>query len=430
MKSLTYKFSVLIASIIIVAIGGAFLFVYNQYFPAAFCILVLMYIGYKLYRLNIKTTEHFKLFTDSIKFTEGNLSFSSDISDEVYLHYYNSLKMALEMINIRSQRQAANISFYDTLLNRIDFALFVTDKSGKVMWINKRALDLLGRPKPANLTIIKRISDEVKEVFESLEPKCPKTLKLETNGRVRSLVVNLSEIRVKGDSLNIYTLKDVQFVVDETEGNAWQQLIRVLTHEMMNSLTPIISLSESLSKNEKDPELLTKAMEIIHRRSEGLVSFINNYKKLTQIPFPQRTDIRVEFLFDDIANLMKDTRVKIHLKVLPDNLTIYADKEQMEQVLINLIKNAIESCADTITPIIRITATSNCMQGQAVITISDNGLGMDSDVLEKIFIPFYTTKLTGSGIGLSLCRQIVAMHGGTLSVISKSGVGSTFTIRI
>lgn len=429
MKKLFGKISLLIASILFWAIAGAFLFAYKQYLPAVFCLSILAYMGYRLYQLNIKTTSHFKHFINTIKFSESSISFKSDISDPVYKEYYDSLAQALEKINFLSQKREADISFYNTLLNRVDFALIITDTQEKIVWINKIALDLLGRPKPPNLEVIKKLSEEFREVFESIQPKLPKTLKLEVNGQVRSLVINLSIINLRGDKFNIYSLKDIQSVVDETEESAWQQLISVLTHEIMNSLTPIISLSENLSGDKEDPELLSKAMETIYRRSKGLVSFVNNYKKLTQTPAPQRTHINIKSLIDDIVSLLKENGVEFHTLVTSDNLILYAEREQLEQVLINLVKNALESCIDTDNPVIKITATDN-IHGQIIITIADNGIGMEPDILEKIFTPFYTTKTNGSGIGLSICRQIITMHNGMLTATSIPGEGSVFTIRI
>lgn len=429
MNKLSNKIVILITAILFWAVVGAFLFVYKYYLLTVLCLILLIYTGYVLYKLNIKTTSHFKLFADSIKFSENNISIINRISDDAYLDYYNSLKKALDRINIQTQKCEADNSFYNILLNRIDFALIVTNKTGQVIWINKIALDLLGRPKPLDLEVIKKLSAEFKEIFESIQPKSSKILKLEWDGKVKNLMVNLSTINIMGEAYFIYSMKDVQLVVDETENIAWQQLIRVLTHEIMNSLTPIISLSENLSRNESDYELLVKAMDTIHRRSKGLVSFIDNYKKLTQIPPPQLTNVNMRSLVDDIANLMKGHGVELHTLVTSPNLISHIDRGQIEQVLINIIKNAQESCSNTSVPCIKLTVTDN-EHKQMIIAVSDNGAGMDPDVLEKIFTPFYTTKPGGSGIGLSICRQIITMHGGTLTASSILGEGSIFTIRI
>lgn len=429
MKRLSDKIIYLIATILFGAILGAFLFVYEHYLLAIFSLFILAWAGYKLYKLNIKTTNQFRQFADSIKFSENNISFTNNVSDEIYHAYYRSLQQALIKINDQTQKHEADNSFYNILLNRIDFALIVTNRKEEVIWINKMALDMLGRPKPKDLETIKRISDELREVFGTLHPKSSKTLKLEREGKTKNLIINLSSVTIRGEVFYIYSIKDVQLVVDETQDIAWQQLIRVLTHEIMNSLTPIISLSENLSHNEYDSEILVKAMETIHRRSKGLVSFVNNYKKLTQIPTPQCSEIKISSMVDDIINLMKGHGIEIQTLITSENLTLYADRSQIEQVLINLIKNARESYSDSVDPLIKLTVMGN-QDNQIVITVSDNGSGMEPDILEKIFTPFYTTKSGGSGIGLSICRQIIAMHGGTLMATSIPREGSVFTIRI
>lgn len=426
---LSDKISVLVVSILLLALGCAFFFVYDYYPLSIGCLFGLMYVGYSLYHLSMRTANQFKVFTDSIKFSESNISFISNISDDAYVNYYNSLTLALDRINIQSQKREAEVSFYNNLLNRVDFALIVTNRENSVVWINKMALDILGRPKPANLDVIKEISDDFRKVFDSLQPKTPKTLKLDNQGKIRSLIVNLSTITIRGERLNIYSLKDVQSVVEETEDSAWHQLISILTHEIMNSLTPIISLSENLSNSKEDPKLLSKAMETIYRRSKGLVSFVNNYKKIAQIPPPQRTTVKVKSLIDDIVALMKGQDIDIHTLVTSDDLMLYADREQLEQVLINLVKNAKEACSEISYPMIKIAAMDN-LHGQIILTVADNGAGMDSEILDKIFTPFYTTKVSGSGIGLGICRQIIAMHGGTLTAISTLEEGSVFTIRL
>lgn len=429
MKKISNRIVVLIVGIVLVAIAGAFFVVYKHLILSILCLLLLIYISYKLYKLNMQTANHFKIFADSIKFSENNISFRNNVSDDSYIAYYELLDDALNKINLQTQKREADVSFYNILLNRIDFALIVSNKAEDIIWINKMALDMLGRPKPTNIEIIKGISDDFRRVFDSIQPKSSKTLKLKTDGKIRNLIVNLSTITMRGEQFNIYSLKDVQSVVDETENIAWEQLIRVLTHEIMNSLTPIISLSENLSQNESDPELLNKAMETIHRRSKGLVSFINDYKKLTQIPAPQPISINIKSLVDDIANLMKGYGVHLQTLITSDNLTLHADREQIEQVLINLIKNAQESCNNITDPVIKLTVMKDA-HDQIIITVSDNGSGMEADVLNKIFTPFYTTKSAGSGIGLSICRQIIALHGGTLTATSIPGGGSTFTIRL
>lgn len=429
MRKLSNKIFRLIFPTVLFSMIMAVAFVYYIYWLAFVCLLLIIYFAYRLYVFNLKTVNQFKLFTDSIKYSEHNLVFSNDISDDLYQEFYDSLSQALEKLSELGQKQEADRHFLNNLLNRIDFALIVVDRNEQVYWVNRFALDLLGKPKPLDIHSLKNTSDELKSMFEELQPRTSRLIKINHRGGMRNLIANLSILIVQGNMLKVYSMKDVQPIVEQTEDIAWQQLISVLTHEMMNSLTPIISLSESLSEENNNPEVVNRAIQTIYRRSRGLLEFVNNYKKLTQIPAPKRVSLDLTSLIEEVARLMKGYGVEPSVLVTSAHLQLYADRVQMEQVLINLVKNAQEACENVPNPHVKIIA-AEAPYGQIAITIKDNGEGMDAETLERIFTPFYSTKAEGSGIGLSICRQIISMHGGTLTVNSEPNQGSEFIIRL
>lgn len=431
MNKLHTKVTKMTLAIVLFSVAGGLALSAGWYWVAVLSLLAMAYVIYRLYKLNLKTTNQFSSFVGSIKFSDNNITFRNTWSDDVYVDYYNNLNSSLEHLNTMTQKRESEISFYNNLLNRIDFALIVADDKGNIVWINKIALDMLGRPRPKHISALESLSEDLAEALGSLRPKTAKTIKIHRNGKVGNVVINLSAISVRNSNYKIYSLKDVQPVVEETEGVAWQQLISVLSHEMMNSLTPIISLSETLSGADAgyDSEIMSKAMSTIHRRSKGLVNFVSNYKQLTQIPLPQKEAIPVKSLVEDIVGLLRTQGVNVNRVATSGNIVIHADREQMEQVLINLIKNAWEASMNEPEPDIRISAMEDSNK-QVVISVSDNGGGIDPEITEKIFMPFYTTKPGGSGIGLSICRQIINMHNGTLTAASGQGGGSVFTIRL
>jgi Signal transduction histidine kinase involved in nitrogen fixation and metabolism regulation len=428
MTKLSTKIIWMIWSIVFLSVAGSLALSAGWYWITIVFLLIFIYIIYKLYKLNIKAINQFSLFIESIKFADNSISFNNTLEDDIYINYYNNLNNSLKRLNTLIQKRESEISFYNNLLNRVDFALIVVDDKDEIVWINKMALDMFGRPKP---NVLKDVSEDLIEVFGNLHPKKAKTIKIHLNGKMKNVVINLSTISIQNNNYKIYSFKDMQPVVEEVEDIAWQQLISVLTHEMMNSLTPIISLSETLSKNdtEYDPETMSKAMSVIHRRSRGLVNFVSNYKKLTQIPSPQKKVLSVKSLVEDIVELFRTQGINIEYILTSENIMINADREQMEQVLINLIKNAWEASMDKPKPQIRVSVMEDSNR-QVAISILDNGVGINSDITEKIFMPFYTTKPNGSGIGLSICRQIINMHGGILAVTSIQNDGSTFIIRL
>lgn len=217
-------------------------------------------------------------------------------------------------------------------------------------------------------------------------------------------------------------------ILERNEMEAWQKLIRVLTHEIMNSITPIISLSETLSErevSEKNYSVMRQGMQTIHRRSKGLLEFVENYRKLTRLPAPVRRPVSVRELLQDLQKLFPETY--IHIEFPETDRTLQIDRAQIEQVLINLLKNAKEACGKKASPRIEVKMQP-VFSWQCLITVSDNGDGILPEVQDKIFVPFFTTKPSGSGIGLSLCKQIMNRHGGNITVQSAVGKGSCFTL--
>lgn len=217
-------------------------------------------------------------------------------------------------------------------------------------------------------------------------------------------------------------------ILERNEMEAWQKLIRVLTHEIMNSITPIISLSETLSErelNEKNYPVMRQGMQTIHRRSKGLLEFVENYRKLTRLPAPVRRPVSVRELLQDLQKLFPEAY--IHIELPETDRTLQIDRAQIEQVLINLLKNAKEACNKKEHPRIEVKMQP-VFSWQCLITVSDNGDGILPEVQDKIFVPFFTTKPSGSGIGLSLCKQIMNRHGGNITVQSAVGKGSCFTL--
>lgn len=239
-------------------------------------------------------------------------------------------------------------------------------------------------------------------------------------------------LREMNEALDIFRSRTHDAMMDEAESQAWQKLISVLTHEIMNSITPIISLSETLNErkipDDADSEayrIMKQGMETIHRRSKGLLSFIENYRKLTRLPQPTVQPIHVQSMFKSMQQLVAPGGIRFTYSVYPDQLILKADKGMTDQLLLNLLKNAHEACGTRPEPEIGVKAKK--VGGEIHITVSDNGQGISPEAIEKIFIPFYSTKPAGSGIGLSICRQIMLRHKGKIAVKSD-GQGTRFTM--
>ncbi|GIJ95336.1 hypothetical protein CAPN001_16180 [Capnocytophaga stomatis] len=251
-----------------------------------------------------------------------------------------------------------------------------------------------------------------------------------TNSKSKDEINNLHQ--EMNEALTAFRNRTQNLMMDETETKAWQKLISVLTHEIMNSIAPIISLSETLSEEKNHKEVssaqyktMHQAMEIIHKRSKGLLTFVENYRKLTRIPEPILQPIYLEQMLNSLQQLVASDKINFTYSVYPEKLTLNADRNMLEQVLINLLKNAHEAGKENTESKVNVTAAK--IGNEVHISVKDNGCGISSEAIDKIFIPFYSTKTSGSGIGLSLCRQIMLRHNGKITVQSNEK-GSIFTL--
>jgi nitrogen fixation/metabolism regulation signal transduction histidine kinase len=347
----------------------------------------------------------------------------------------------------REMEVQTQLSYLETLLGNIDTALIVTTPEGSVEWANRATTQLL-------LDYVPRHIDEL----ATLESTLPDTLRLMRPGHTAQLhlrkgtadeahlVASVSIYTTGQRTLHIYSIRNIREVLEENEMESWQKLIRVLTHEIMNSLTPIISLSETLeeylpeelsssefsekTENTESTALLRQGLQTIHRRSGGLLEFMKNYRKVALVPQPLCSDVKAEELVSALMPLFISTEHITYRFALqhPDRL-LHIDRTQMEQVLINLLKNATEACAHTSGAVVTLTDSIDEATGRYCLHVTDNGPGILPEVQEKIFIPFFTTKPQGSGIGLALSRQIVRLHCGTLSVASVEGC-TRFTVEV
>jgi signal transduction histidine kinase len=272
-------------------------------------------------------------------------------------------------------------------------------------------------------------------------------VKLEVHGEFLQLVMYATEIRLHGQSQKLVSIQNIQSELDEKEMEAWQKLVRVLTHEIMNSLTPISSLASTVNgmlRPETQNGLTQKeltvdamrdvrgAVETIEKRSQGLLHFVDAYRNLARIPRPNFGIVPVADLFRRVEQLMQErfssAQISFSKHVDPTSLELTADAELIEQVLINLVRNAMDAVMDRNDSSIALAGRIG-ENGRVIIEVTDNGIGIPKDVQDRIFVPFFTTKPNGSGIGLSLSRQIMRLHRGSISVNSEPGRQTAFTLR-
>lgn len=415
----------------------AFLVAYRFYFSAAVLAIVTACEVYYLFRLMEKNTKLLMHFIWSVRYSDFLMTKLPDSgqSDTIPKELAVAMEEALSHYKKNLQQKESQLQYFQALANHIDLSVIVFATNGAIEWTNQAARQQTGLPAPQTIDDLQAFHSELPARLRALRPGELSILQVTRGEECYQLALSGMSFVVLGRPLTVVSMKNIRTVLETQETEAWQKLIRVLTHEIMNSMTPIVSLSElvknafspnhSLSADEEQE--LTQAIETIYRRSNGLLRFVENYRKVTGIPAPVLQVVSVSDLLTSTFQLLKSEMNGLQLLTPSVYLQIIADKGQIEQVLINLIKNAQEALSNHPNPSIELSAGINS-DGHTYIQIADNGSGIAPDTLERIFIPFFTTKPAGSGIGLSLSRQIMHMHHGNLNAVSETGKGSKFTL--
>ncbi|MBU8892474.1 MAG: PAS domain-containing protein [Bacteroidales bacterium] len=375
-----------------------------------------------------KTNNDFISFLNALIYEDFTNYYSrSKKHDQDVYSLFNKLNEKYRKIAFEKEVQHA---FLQTIIKHINIGVLVMDNEGGVVLVNSYFLRLLNVNSVKSIKEIKNKSAKLQNEIENIESNKPKLLELILDGELYRLSVNASHFKLDGISYKLVSLQDINIELDEQEINAWQKLIRVLTHEIMNSVTPISSLASSLNKlltkainnNNVDPkhlEYLSDGLNAVQNRSEGLIKFTEAYKKLTQVQYPDFKSINIHKLFENVILLHKskieEFKIEATISVKSD-LNLLADKSMIEQIMINLIKNSIQALEEIKNPIIQIKGFIE--NKRVIIQVIDNGKGIPEDKIDKIFIPFFTTKDSGSGIGLSFARQVMRLHKGVISVKS------------
>ena len=413
-------------------------------------ILILLTVSFCIWlnRTNKKLAFFFSAVRNdetSLYFPEG-VGFASEKKLNKSLNELND-KLKNAKINIELQEK-----FYKSIMENIRTGIISFYNNGVVEFANPEVNRMFNLDHISHINRLKKIDPKLVELFETIGTGEQKRINVKVEHNLMSLAIYSQRIVMQGREIKIVTLQDIKNELDKHEMDSWQKLIKILNHEIMNSVAPITSLSSTLSgfyksgRDETRPELITsriisdtvRGLNIIEEHGKGLIKFVESYRNLTQLPKPEFTRINVEEFLERmiiLANSFLDSdsnrsRIKPVIKadVKPSDLTLMADDKLVAQVILNVVKNSVEAFGTKKTNNEIAMKAFRDPDGRIIITIKDNGPGMDSEVLEKIFIPFFTTKESGSGIGLSLSKQIMRLHNGNITCDSAPGAGATISM--
>ncbi|MCB9219980.1 MAG: ATP-binding protein [Ignavibacteriales bacterium] len=390
-----------------------------------------------------ETNRQLSNFLFSIKYSDFSQSFSKQYLGKSFKELNNSFNEVIHKFKKTRSEKEEQYRYLNTVMQHIGVGLLSFDQDGKVEFINNAAKRLLKIKYLTNVKSLDRIQKGLSNELANIRQGEKHILKITDENDIVQLIINSTELKMRGKRFKLISLQNIHSELEDKEIDAWQKLIRVLTHEIMNSVTPISSLASTvndiLTNTPKEANLdnenlsdITSAVNTIHKRSEGLIHFVNDYRSLTKIPKPNFQIIKIKDIFERISELLDSDltskNINLTTRVNPETLEITCDPDLIEQVLINLIVNAKHALGETKNPEIKLYAGVD-PRGKFIMKVIDNGPGLNEDVIDKIFIPFFSTKKEGSGIGLSLSKQIIKNHNGTISVQSKPNEETVFTIK-
>ena len=445
-RSIYYQLIFRIICISISALLAAYLFFDKHYLSSV--IIFLLFIGqaYGLVYYVNQTNRKIAYFFDAIKNEDFTLRFPEKLSVKSMEELNHSLNMLNHMIQDIHLKKQAQEQYYQEILRQADIGIFTINDKGHILYANPTIQHLLNYRPLNHIKQLKQIDPKLYTLFDSLEPFENTVYSLGNERGKKELTLKCTPITIEGKKLLLVIVHDIQKELDDKETDSWVKLIRVLTHEIMNTITPITSISESILKYYKKGTKLTapeefseiqisntaKGLEVIKEQGNDLMSFVQSYRTFLSVPEPDRKLIQAKKLLEKVRLLLQEytSEHSINLKVdcQPEELELYIDEKQLTQVLLNLGKNAQQALEDQENGQINIKAGID-EQGKKYITVMDNGPGIPKELIDEIFVPFFTTKNAGTGIGLSLTKQIMRLHGGSIRVVSSDSTTFILTFE-
>jgi nitrogen fixation/metabolism regulation signal transduction histidine kinase len=406
---------------------------------------VLMILIAALWRFVSRTNREVARFLDAVRFADYSQRFNFEKAGSGFASLGRTFTEIIAQMRDRSSEQQTELRHLKALVEHIPVPLLTVHADDSITLQNNAARRLFGAAHVTRLNDLRQFGTSFARAVDECVPGVRELVNFTVEGVDYHLTLAVTEVIIAGDRDRLLSLQDIQSELDATQAEAWQDLVRVLTHEIMNSITPVTSLAQTASDLVDDviedagPESplaadlgdVQDAVSTVARRSDSLVQFIDSYRQITRLAPPEKKRVALTDLFDTITRLAgaewQDDRVSLSTNVEPSGLHVYADRDLLEPVLLNLLRNAWQATQEKEQPRIELRGHMN-RRGHTVIEIVDNGPGIPDQLATKIFVPFFTTREGGSGVGLALARQVMIAHGGFIRLTRSDGDGATFSL--
>jgi nitrogen fixation/metabolism regulation signal transduction histidine kinase len=422
----------------------AFLVISGRFSFLIIIVPVIIFQLFEIFKFLKTTQDEVTDFVESVHYRDFSRHFDvshAPVELQPLRKGFNEINSAIKVI---SRERETQYQYLQKILELVDTGILSYETaSGNITWMNESLKKMLQIPYLKTLDSLAKRDPQLYEEIKAIKPGENKVVTLNRDKNSFRTLLSATAFQTDGVIYKLIAFQNVHEALDENESQAWKKLLSVMTHEIMNSVAPISSLADTLKNRIKqaaeEKEHTVTSMEdielginTIKRRSEGLLKFAETYRNLSKVTNPNLKAIPVMDLFENLHHLMEPTleqkKIELELVMKDPGLVVDADLNLLEQVMINLIVNAIDAVKEKEHPRIILSAEKN-KGSRTEIRVADNGYGMSAEVMENIFVPFFSTKKSGSGIGLSLCKQIMMLHKGNIQVQSREGEGSVFTLQ-
>lgn len=442
-KGYIFKLFFRIFVFVALTLGLVYTIIENE---TTYIVLLSIAILYSLINMYAFIKKRFAVMDDyfeAVKYRDFSRWFPEDRGPKDIRFLYTGFNEVNRTIKEINKKNEAQYIYLQKILEMVDIGIIAYNlESGDVLWMNNSFKEIIDFPSFKNIRFVEKRKQELyNTIFETFNRE-PNSISIALQNERIKVLISDTIFNIDEDSFKLIVLQNIDSTLNKNESEAWKKLLSVMTHEIMNSITPISSLADTLQRTialnlsdpktyKIEPEDLNDGLKTIKNRSQGLLKFAKTYRSLSKVTHLNLKKVNVEDLFKNIELLMAPSiaskNIDIEFSLVSKRLSLDIDTHLIEQVLINLILNAKDACLNIENAKIRVQASQN-QNRNTVIKVFDNGSGIPKEIMENIFVPFFTSKSTGSGIGLSLCKQIMMLHKGKILVNSKEGEGTVFSL--
>ena len=424
------KIGAYVAVIILMAVLSGYVWATNRHAHLIATIPIIIFCLFRLFRIYNELVERLMFVFNAVQNDDYSFRFTENPNITRHALVNQSLNRIKEVMDNAKMQIREREKYFELIMECANIGIVTVMENGTVAQTNSKALHIVGMERLNHIDQLRILSEELCEAMHRIEPGAQLTARFTTEIGDQNLVLSCSAMEFEGKQLRVISIGNIHEELDRKEVESWEKLTRILTHEIMNSLAPVTSISHTLLSSSGDTETMRQGLETIHATSDRLLRFVDSFRAVTRIPAPQKAPFYLSELVAESLSLIPHEGIEVEVSIDPADTMLYADRALMSQVFVNLLKNATEALSEQEGER-KITIRSTIDAEERIqIEITNNGSAIPAEVAENIFTPFFTTKTDGSGIGLAVSRQIIRLHGGSLRLKHNDEGRVTFAVVI